>query len=60
MKAAARSVSVTRGAFRDPEVVRRASEGYAALEFTTRVLFVPVDEALSLLHALVDELDISD
>jgi predicted nucleotidyltransferase component of viral defense system len=57
-KAAARHVPVTRAAFRSPEVVDRASEGYAELAVTTRVLFVPLDEALVLLRTLVDELDI--
>lgn len=57
-KAAARDVPVTRGSFRNLEVVGRASAGYAELEGTTRVLFVPLDEALTLLHALVDELKI--
>jgi predicted nucleotidyltransferase component of viral defense system len=59
-KAAARDVLVTRAAFRAPEVVGRVSEGYAELEGTTRVLFVPVDEALTLLHDLVDELEIPE
>jgi predicted nucleotidyltransferase component of viral defense system len=60
VKAAARNVPVTRAAFHSPDVVERASEGYAELEGTTRVLFVPLDEALVLLHALVDELDIPE
>jgi hypothetical protein len=59
-KAAARDVPVTRAAFRDPDVVRRAGEGYTELEPTTRVQFVPFDEALGLLFALVDEFDIPE
>jgi hypothetical protein len=60
LKAAARDVPVTRAEFREPEVVERASQGYAELEATTRVRFVPFDEALSLLLALVDELAIPE
>jgi hypothetical protein len=59
-KAAARDVPVTRTAFRSPEIVSRASAGYAELEGTTRVLFVPLEEALALLHMLVDELNIPE
>lgn len=59
-KASARAVPVTRAASRGPEVVGRASEGYAELEGTTRVLFVPFHTALGLLHAFVDELEIPD
>lgn len=57
-KANARDVPVSRSAFRNPEVVGRAREGYAELEVTTRVRFLPFDEALDLLYSLVDELDI--
>jgi predicted nucleotidyltransferase component of viral defense system len=57
-KAAARNVPVTRAAFRSHDVIDRASADYAALEGTTRVLFVPVGEALTLLHGLVDELEV--
>ena len=59
-KAAAREVPVTRAAFHDSEVVRRASEGYAELEATTRVMFVPFVEALALLHDFVAELYIPE
>lgn len=59
-KAAARNVLVSRAAFRDPEVVRRAREDYDELEETARVLFVPFAEALALLHGFVDELAIPD
>ena len=57
-KAAARDVPVMRMAFRSQEVVSRASAGYAELEGTTRVRFVPLEEALELLRTLVDDLDI--
>jgi predicted nucleotidyltransferase component of viral defense system len=60
VKAAARNVPVTRAAFHSPNVVERASEGYAELEGTTRVLFVPLDEALVLLNTLLDDLDIPE
>jgi predicted nucleotidyltransferase component of viral defense system len=55
-KAAARDVPVTRAAFRSQEVVSRASAGYAELESTTRIMFVPIEEALMLLHEFVDDL----
>jgi predicted nucleotidyltransferase component of viral defense system len=57
-KAAARDVTVSTLAFRDPEVARRAGEDYAELEETTRVLFVPLEDALALLFGLVEHLDI--
>jgi hypothetical protein len=59
-KAESRAVLVTRAAFHHPEVVRRAGGDYDALEATTRRLFVPFAEAISLLHALVAELDIPE
>lgn len=48
-KAAARGIVVSREAFRSPEVVRRVGVGYAELEQTTRVQFVPLQNALGLL-----------
>jgi predicted nucleotidyltransferase component of viral defense system len=60
LKAAARNVPVTRAGFRSPEVVSRAGADYAELEGTTRILFVPLEEALALLNMLVDELDIPE
>lgn len=57
-KAAARNVPVARGAFRHPDVVERARAGYDDLAATTRVQFIPFDDALLLLHTLVDELAI--
>lgn len=57
-KAAARSVPVSRAAFRDPEIAQRAAVDYAKLRADTRVRFVPFDEALSTVLAFVDELAI--
>jgi Nucleotidyl transferase AbiEii toxin, Type IV TA system len=59
-KARARSVPVSRIAFHDPEVATRAAQDYAALQSTTRALFVPFEEALQELYALVQSLDIPD
>jgi predicted nucleotidyltransferase component of viral defense system len=59
-KAEARGVPVSRAAFRNPEVAERASVGYAELQQTTRVLFVPYEEALTLLHEFVNNLEIPD
>jgi predicted nucleotidyltransferase component of viral defense system len=59
-KAAARAVPVCRTAFRNAEVAERARVGYDELEGTTRVVFVPYDEALELLFRLVDELAIPE
>jgi predicted nucleotidyltransferase component of viral defense system len=60
VKAAARNVPVTRAAFHSPEVVDRASEGYAELEGTTRVRFISLEEAIALLHGFVAGLDIPE
>lgn len=59
-KAAARSVPVSRAAFRNPEVARRAREGYNDLETTTRVAFVPFEDALALLLTFVGGLAIPE
>ena len=59
-KAAARDVPVSRVAFRDPEIARRARVDYEALETTTRTLFVPFDDAWADLMALVAELAIPE
>lgn len=58
IKAQARDVLVSRAAFREPEIARRARSGYAELEHTTRSVFIPFDDALGELYALIDELDI--
>jgi predicted nucleotidyltransferase component of viral defense system len=59
-KAAARNVPVSRVAFRNPEIERRARVDYEAMEATTRTLFVPFDEAWASLLAFVDELAIPE
>lgn len=59
-KAAARDVPVSRSAFRDPEIARRAGVDYDALKATTRTLFVPFDVAWADLMAFVDDLNIPD
>jgi len=60
LKAHARNVPVSRTAFRNPEVIRRAALGYQALEGTTRTMFIPFDEALAIVLAFVDELAIPE
>ena len=55
-KAAARDVFVSKEAFRDPDLVRRAQTDYAQLKSTTREIFLPAPEALAHLLALVDAL----
>lgn len=57
-KAAARDIVVSRSAFRDPEVKRRAAQDYDGLATTTRTLFIPMEEAWMVLLALVDSLPI--
>jgi len=59
-KAAARDVSVSREAFRMPEIARRAGQNYDALAQTTRTTFVPFDEALGVLLELVGRLEIPE
>jgi predicted nucleotidyltransferase component of viral defense system len=59
-KARARDVPVSRAAFRDPEIAERASQDYDALAATTRVLFIPFDEALGEVLRLVDTIPIPD
>jgi predicted nucleotidyltransferase component of viral defense system len=59
-KAMARNVPVTRAAFRDPEVARRAGQDYAVLKDTTRSNFVPFDDALRALLDLVGQLQIPE
>jgi len=57
-KSAARGIVVSRAAFRDPEVKRRAAQDYDGLASTTRTLFVAFDDAWGELLALVDALPI--
>jgi hypothetical protein len=59
-KAAARAVPVSKTAFHDLEVIERARVDYDALEATTRTVFIPFDEALASVLALVDRLAIPD
>lgn len=59
-KADARDVPVSKAAFRHPEVARRARVDYAALEPTTRTIFIPFDQALTTLLAFVAKLPIPD
>lgn len=59
-KGAARSIAVRKSLFSSPEVERRAWEGYSDLENLTRVRFIPFDEALQAVQALVDSLPIPD
>ena len=59
-KANARNVKVSKAAFRDTEIAERARFGYETLERTTRILFIPFDEAFALVLTLVDELPIPD
>jgi predicted nucleotidyltransferase component of viral defense system len=59
-KARARAVPVSRAAFRDPQVAERARQDYAALQSTTRRVFLPFEEALGELDALVASLAIPD
>lgn len=59
-KADARDVAVSRAALHDPEVLGRARQDYSALQTTTRVRFIPYDEALSTLHLFVSELPIPE
>jgi len=57
-KAGARNVPVSKAAFRDPELEERSRHGYQELQDTVRQDFVPFDQALELLYALVDQLNI--
>lgn len=60
IKAAARDVAVARAAFHDPDLARRTRIGYDDLAATTRVLFIPFDEALADLLAFTDSLAIPE
>lgn len=60
IKSAARLVPLSRAAFKDPEVIARASEGYDSLQLTTRDLFIPLAQAQVLLYQLIENLDIID
>lgn len=57
-KSNARGIVVSRAAFADRDLRRRAQQDYDALERTTRVQFVPFEEAMTMLLDLVATLDI--
>ncbi len=57
-KAAARSVPVSREAFRNQEIKERAAEGYEELVGTTRSTFIPFAEAYAEVLAFVDKLNV--
>jgi hypothetical protein len=57
-KASARDVPVSRTAFHEPALAERARQDYAALETTTRVTFVPFDEAVRIFLDFTDSLPI--
>lgn len=59
-KAAARSVPVSREAFRGEEIRRRAAEGYEELATTTRSVFLPFEEAYAEVMTFVDRLDLPE
>ena len=60
LKCEARDIDARKSSFFDPEIRRRAAIDYDALEATTRVLFIPFDEAWESLIAFVSELPIPD
>jgi predicted nucleotidyltransferase component of viral defense system len=60
LKCEARDINPRKSSFLDPEVRRRAAIDYDALESTTRVLFIPFDEAWEMLIAFVSTLPIPD
>jgi predicted nucleotidyltransferase component of viral defense system len=59
-KSMGRSLVLSRSAFHHPEIAARAREGYDDLRQTTRVLFVPFDEALAAVLDLVDRLSLDE
>jgi hypothetical protein len=59
-KAAARGVPVSRGAFRNLDVLERAHVDYDVLETTTRNVFVSYDEACAIVLAFTDSLPIPE
>lgn len=60
LKSNARSIRAVKSAYRVPDIAERARVDYAALADTTRVLFIPFDEAFVEVLRLVDELAIPD
>lgn len=59
-KAEARHVPVSRKAFWNPEVERRARVDYDELKLTTRELFIPFDEAFREVLGFVAKLDLPE
>lgn len=57
-KSEARGIVVSREAFADDDLRRRANQDYAALEQTTRIEFVSFDDAMKMLLDLVATLDL--
>jgi len=60
IKSSARGIVAPKSAFLDPEIARRAKIDYEALEMTTRTVFIPFEEALAIVLALVYELPIPE
>lgn len=60
LKSGARGIDARRSAFAAPEIRRRASVDYDRLRETTRVLFIPFDEAWEMLMDFVQSLPIPD
>jgi predicted nucleotidyltransferase component of viral defense system len=60
LKSESRGVTVTRKAFEDPEVWRRAKSGYDDLEHFTRRLFIPFEEARDVLTRFLNTLPWSE
>jgi predicted nucleotidyltransferase component of viral defense system len=59
-KGQAREIVVSKAAFHNPEVRSRAHSDYSALETTTRRLFVPFEEAWTLIEDLIQRLDLPE
>jgi predicted nucleotidyltransferase component of viral defense system len=59
-KAKAREVPVSHHAFLDDSLASRARQNYEALQATTRVMFIPYEEALQSLRDFVLSLEIPD
>lgn len=57
-KSAARNVPVSRAAFHNPELAERAKQDYDDLQPTTRIRFLPYEEALETLLTFTDTLPI--
>lgn len=59
-KSAARGIALTKGAFRNEEVRRRAQQGYKDLESTSRNTFVPFTVAFEAILSLAESLNLPD